>query len=343
MLQANREPATELRTRTNARGPAAVPPRFGTPNDAPLKDAPANATTDGSVKTRRYGTLRYRTLGCTSNPLVVVLGGISADRRVDRWWAALTGVDGALSPGRFRLLSMDWSLPDNDGQSGTVDEQADALAALLDALGIVRVPTFVGASFGAMVGISFAARHPDRLDRLFAISGAHRATPAATAGRVIQRRIVETLKRLGDPELGVSLARGLALTSYRPAELFDQRFFNADPDRVISRIGGYFEHIGTRFAEQFAPDRYLTLSTALDRHCIDPGDIGCRTDLIGANSDTLVPVSQLRELTGAIGIRGRLHVLDSPFGHDAFLKSPELLGPLLERLLAEQHREVVHG
>ncbi len=51
-------------------------------------------------------------------------------------------------------------------------QYADALAALLDALGIVTAHV-AGSSFGSMVGASFAARHPQRVRRL-ALLGASR-------------------------------------------------------------------------------------------------------------------------------------------------------------------------
>lgn len=284
--------------------------------------------------------LRWRISGNASGPLLIVLGGISADRQIDRWWPGVAGPSGALSAERFQRLSIDWPDPcagraHDTGAALAVDDIADALAGLLDALGIDCADAVVGASFGAMVGLSLAARHPQRLERLVAVSGAHRSTPAATAGRLIQRKIIETLADLGDPVEGVALARGLALTSYRPAGLFDQRFFDSDPERTLESIGRYLEHNGSRFAAGFDAGRYLALSSALDRHRVDPKSIRCRTDLIGVTSDTLVPVAQLRELAGAIGMRARLHLIDSPFGHDAFLKSPELLNPLLENLLAD--------
>ncbi len=51
-------------------------------------------------------------------------------------------------------------------------QYADALAALLDALGI-EAAHLAGSSFGSMVGASFAARHPARVRRL-ALLGASR-------------------------------------------------------------------------------------------------------------------------------------------------------------------------
>lgn len=297
-------------------------------------DSVRSATIDRTLRLDGPGKVRFRLSGNESGPLAIVLGGISADRQIDRWWPEVTGTEGALSGNLFRRLSIDWPVPEDDSKTA-VEDLADSLAVILDALSVARAEAFVGASFGAMVGLAFAARHPGRIERLIAISGAHRSTPAATAGRLIQRRIIESLAQSGSPDRGVALARSLALTSYRPAGLFDQQFYNIDPGETLARIDQYLDYNGTSFARQFDADRYLALSSALDRHCVEPASIRCRTELIGSTSDELVPLSQLRELAGAIGIRARLHLIDSPFGHDAFLKSTQLLNPLLERLLTE--------
>ena len=136
---------------------------------------------DRTVELPGSRRVRCRLSGESSSPLAIVLGGISADRQIDRWWPDVTGTEGALSPDRFRRLSIDWPVTE-DGATVAVDDFADALAEVLDAMHIARVPVFVGASFGAMVGLAFASRHPDRLGRLIAISGAHRSTPRRPPG-----------------------------------------------------------------------------------------------------------------------------------------------------------------
>jgi homoserine O-acetyltransferase len=55
--------------------------------------------------------------------------------------------------------------------------------------------------------------------------------------------------------------------------------------------------------------------------------------LVGVTSDTLVPVRQLESLRAALGSGGSLHLLDSPWGHDAFLKEPAAIARLIDRSL----------
>ena len=63
------------------------------------------------------------------------------------------------------------------------------------------------------------------------------------------------------------------------------------------------------------------------------------TTLIGIASDRLVPLADLCELQRRCGAPAALHVIDSRYGHDAFLKEATLIGPLLSDAL-ERARSV---
>ena len=272
--------------------------------------------------------VRYRLVGRRHNPVVPVLGGISADRRVDEWWVDLSGTGCALDPERYRLLSFDWHSCD-DGRAVHSSDQALILARLFDELGIDRVETLVGASYGAMVGLAFAAQFPHRLGRLVAISGPHQSHPMSTARRLVQRDILRLAAECRTPDRGVALARALALTTYRPPELFEQRFAQTDAQARLDDLHGYLRHVGSSFACRFDLNRYLSLSESMDLHQVDPQKIGCETHLVAVDTDELVPESQLEQLAGEIHGRVRLHRLRSVYGHDAFLKEPEVFNRLI--------------
>src|SRR6478672_8750991 len=102
------------------------------------------------------------------------------------WAEGLLDAGRTLDPGNLRILAFDYV-----GADGSIDapidtaDQADAVALLLDALGIDVLESFVGYSYGALVGLQLAARHPQRLRKLVAVSGAHRAHPYAAAWRAL--------------------------------------------------------------------------------------------------------------------------------------------------------------
>lgn len=289
--------------------------------------------------------LRWRLVGTADAPVHAVLGGISATRQVaavdgsepEGWWQAQFGEGRAFEPARCRVLSFDWV-----GRDGTLDapissaDQADALAVLLDHLGIVRLASIVGASYGAMVGLAFAERHPALVERLVVISGADRADPYAAAWRALQRRVLE-LGRDG-PE-ALALARQFAMLSYRTPEEFATRF-DAAPTWVGGRLRcaaqDYLDAAGSRFAAVFSPIAFRRLSESIDQHRVDPARITTPTTVIAVEQDRLVPLDDLRRLSRTLAGPTRLKVIRSIYGHDAFLKEPGQIGRLLALALGPQ-------
>lgn len=315
----------------------------------------AASVSEGEIRIRlqpRHGAaardvrLRWRLYGSAGAPLLAVLGGISADRRVTGdagapgWWDSLCGAGRAIDPARQRILGIDW-LGARDLGAPAVDtaDQADALAALLDTLALPRLHALIGASYGAMVGLAFAARHPQRLQRLIAIAGAHRAHPQAAALRAVQRSVVRFGIARGEPEQAVALARQLAMIGYRSPRELARRF--AAPatlldGRVHVAAEGWLQAAGARFAQRFDAERFLSLSESIDLHAVDPAAVRVPTTLIGFSTDQLVPLSDLCALQRELGATCDLHVLDSDYGHDAFLKEAVALGALLRRCLASR-------
>jgi homoserine O-acetyltransferase len=190
---------------------------------------------------------------------------------------------------------------------------------VLDHLGIARAHGFIGASYGAMVGLQFAARHPARLGALLAISGAHRPHPYASALRALQRRIV---RAGGGNAAAVSLARQLALLSYRTPEEFAERF--AQPPhlrdgRAVVAADAYLQACGARDAARLDSVALLRLGESIDLHVVDPATVRTPTTLVAVAEDRLVPSADLHALAAALGSTCRLHHLRSRVGHDAFL------------------------
>jgi homoserine O-acetyltransferase len=279
-------------------------------------------------------------------PVVIVAGGISANRHVAAgpgseepgWWEAQVGPGRAIDTTRVRVLAIDWL-----GADGTLDapidssDQADALALVLDRLGVTRAAAFVGASYGAMVGLQFAARHGHRLDRLVAISGAHRAHPYASAWRALQRQCVALGRSEGGVAQGLALARQWAMLSYRTPEEFAERF-----DAPAAIEGGsarcaaedYLESCGRRYAARWTSTAFLRLSESIDLHRVDPASVQVPTTVIAIEEDRLVPLADLQQLVESLGAPARLCQLRSPYGHDAFLKEEAAIAGLLTRARA---------
>lgn len=288
--------------------------------------------------------LRARLTGAADGPLVVVAGGISADRRPATcpqgrgWWDWALRPGGPIDLDRVAVLAVDW-LPGAGGRTDapvTTHDQAKAVAAALDALGRPVADAWVGASYGGCVGLAFAERFPRRLGRLIAISAPHRAHPAATAWRGVQRRLLQLGLDAGREGEALSLARQLAMTTYRTAEELDLRFGDAPAPQAPGAPHAVCDWLiarGSAHAAISDARRQIALLDSLDRHRVAPERIAVPLTVIGFTDDRLVPIADLRDLAARAPRLTRLIEARSIFGHDAFLKERELIGRALRDAL----------
>lgn len=273
----------------------------------------------------------YQLVGPKGAPVVVVLGGISASCGVVEWWGTQIGPDKAIDTNRVRVLSFDF-LGGNGHTTGarsgkcpdiSTFDQAEVLKNLLDDLGIWSIASFIGASYGGMVGLAFAQLFPERLQHLAVISAAHRSATLGTAWRIVQRRIVELGAVAGRKEEGLALARALAMTTYRTPDDLAERFAgNRRPGGHADDfpVWNYLDARGNAYVQHMDPDAFVTLSRSIDLHAVDAAAIKTPLDLVSVNQDLLVPPALIEELAACYGGPCRLHKLDSRYGHDAFLK-----------------------
>lgn len=302
--------------------------------------------------TPKYGdgerevSVSYSWTGATGAPTVIVQGGISASREVTAldehatpgWWQSLVGVDAAIDVSRFRVLAIDWVDATQLGDHAiSSDDQADALAALPNVIGVPQAHAFVGSSYGAMVALAFGARHSRKLGKLVLLAGAHRSHPLSTAQRSVQRAIVRLGQASGRIGEALALSRHLAINTYRGSAEFSLRFAGAPEfrdERFHFPVEDYLEHKGRSFAERFDAGRFLALSESIDLHDVAPEDVSVPATLVGFSSDRLVPLTDLFELQKRLRGTSTLAVVDSLYGHDGFLKEPQKLAPLLREALA---------
>ena len=286
--------------------------------------------------------LRYELAGREGAPLLLVAGGISAGRHAvataafpdQGWWQSQAA---SFDLDHYRLLSFDWI-----GADGSLDlpidpaDQAEAVARLLDALGIARLAGIVGASYGGMVGLHFAARDPERCGALLAISASSAPHPFASACRSLQRRALALGEAHGDPASGVALARAMAMLTYRTPGEFADRFAElprVEQGRARVAADPYLDAHGNRHAGRMSAVAYRRLSESIDLHRIDPASIAVPLTLVAVDSDALVPAADIAALADAIP-GAAFHRLASRFGHDAFLKEDTAVGAIITDFLS---------
>ncbi len=316
-----------------------------------VDSAPLPTPLPGEHGALPFRAVRYEALGAPENPAVIVLGGISATRHVAAhrddpspgWWEAQVGPGRAVDTDRFRVVGVDYlgaelGRGDDVPSIGTCD-QARAVAAALDALGVGRAHAVVGASYGGMVALAFASLFPERTERIAVVAAAHEPHPMATAVRSVQRGIVRLGLASGRADEGLALARALAMTTYRTAEEMTSRFDPAPlpaEGRARFPVEAYLEHCGRRYVESFTPERFLALSESIDLHRVDPAAVRVPATLVAVEGDAVAPAWQLRDLASRLGAPAALHVIESIYGHDAFLKETDAVATLLTLALGRE-------
>ncbi len=289
-------------------------------------------------------------VGADGAPVVLVLGGISADRHVVRsaddrrpgWWEGIVGAGRAVDTNCRRVLGVDFADGGRarDGRPAslvTTHDQAARIIDVLDAHGIDRLDAAIGASYGGMVALALAERWPERVGQLVVISAAHEPHPMSVGLRAIQRRIVELGLETGRSDDAMALGRAVAMTTYRTAREFAERFdvVPTCTERAAEfDVERYLVSAGDRFAARMAPERFLALSLSADLHCVTPESIDVTTTVIAAQGDTLVPPAQMRAMARRLPRVAATHTLRTRFGHDAFLTEQPRLGALLSTILA---------
>lgn len=292
-------------------------------------------------------------------PVMVIVGGITAspfpfgdgadtDPARAAWWPALCAPD-LIDPTRHTVLCPSW--PGNGSTWKGFDNPqanepisvaglADLVAAWLDGCGCNVPVTWIGASLGGMVGVAFAARHPERCATLITISAGLRPDGWGTATRHLQRELVRDGLRNGDVATGMMRARQLGMLTYRGRDELDTRFGKLLPHLDRPPVADYLDHHGRRFAERFPVGTFLLLSEAIDRVTMHDEQamreavarVTAETIVIGVPGDMLFPWAlqvELHRALQAAGADSSLWKLESLYGHDAFLADQDRLADLL--------------
>jgi 3-oxoadipate enol-lactonase len=215
-------------------------------------------------------TLAYDSYG--SGPALVLVHAFPLDRRM---WAATAQ---ALA-GRCRVIAPDMrGFGGSDLANGSIAEMADDVAALLDQLGIERA-TVGGLSMGGYVGLAFASRHKQRLERLIlADTRAAADSDSARAGRADALALVDAqgVPALVERQLAALLSPG-ASDAVRA---------------MVRRIGDEQQAAGIKAgicALRDRPDRRNELAA-----------IACPTLLLVGSEDKISPPAEMAAMTSAI-------------------------------------------
>ena len=280
----------------------------------------------------------------------------------DRWFVVvpnvLGGCQGSTGP----------ASPANDGRPWgsrfpfiTVRDQVAAEVRLADALGIDAWALVIGGSMGGMRVLEWGVSEPDRVRRLFVLAAAAAATADQIGWCAAQLAAIRTDAnfRGGDyydaetgqgPSAGMGVARRIAHATYRSAYEFDVRF-GRQPQPGEEPLGGggryavesYLDHHADKLVRRFDANSYVALTEAMNSHDVGRGRGGvaaalsrvrATTVVAAIDSDRLYPVRLSEEIVAGLGRDTPLEIIESPYGHDAFLVETAAVGSLVRDLLA---------
>lgn len=277
----------------------------------------------------------------------------------DRWFVVapnvLGGCQGTTGPSTAASDGRPWG---SRFPRTTVRDQVAVEEKVADALGIDRWAAVLGGSMGGMRALEWAVMHPGRVERLLLLCSPAAASADQIAWAAPQIAAIRDdpgwhggdyhdLPRGEGPHRGLGVARRIAHITYRTGEELDTRFGRRpqpgeDPDGGGRyAVESYLDHHADKLVHRFDAASYVALTRAMNGHDVARGRgsvrealerVTARTLVAGSVSDRLYPLHQQEELAALIPGATEVRLIESPFGHDAFLiearRLTEILGEL---------------
>jgi homoserine O-acetyltransferase len=238
----------------------------------------------------------------------------------------------------------------------TIQDMVRAQRRLIDHLGVRQLAMVAGGSIGGQQALEWAVAYPEVVRNAIVVAATAALTAQAVAFSEVQRQaiLIDPRWQGGDyppdqgPDAGLAIARMLAMITYQSEEGMELRFARQParqspiPTPVSpsghADFGGRFDvenylyYQGDALVRRFDANSYLYISRAMDLYDVseDYGSLEAalrrirgKALFIGIRSDFLFPAARVRwlaEQARAVGVDATYAELDSPHGHDAFLK-----------------------
>ena len=235
----------------------------------------------------------------------------------------------------------------------TIRDMVETQRKLIEYLGVRRLHMVAGGSIGGQQALEWAVAHSELVENAIVVAATAALTAQAIAFSEVGRQAILSDPRWqnGDylpgqgPDSGLSIARMLAMITYQSEEGMELRFARqpARKQNVTAPSGftdlserfdveGYLYYQGQSLVKRFDANSYLYISRSMDLYDVSEGypsiedalsRLRSKALFIGIRSDFLFPAARVRWLANqerAAGSNAIYAELDSPHGHDAFLK-----------------------
>ena len=186
----------------------------------------------------------------------------------------------------------------------TLDEQVDILAALIEATSGASRPTICSASWGGVVALAYAVRHPHGLKSLI----------LASIGMRANQKMIELITNgLSKPNKD-----GLEV-----AEALIESVGGALPVAMKNRIIDQFQRMSSEALQAFCQHGLSVITVRDLREVVDLGKVRCETILLHGENDAIIDLEDVRSLAAQIPSAEMRTIKD--VGHFLHLEKEELL------------------
>jgi homoserine O-acetyltransferase len=289
------------------------------------------------------------------------------------WWDGMIGPGKTFDTGRFNIICTNIlgscygttgpvSLnPETGKKYGgdfpiiTVRDMVRLQYLILRQLGIEQLALVTGGSLGGMQTLEWAIMYPDFIDKIIPVATSSRHSDWCVGINHLARQAImndpawNNGKYSRQPLAGLSLARQIAMISYRADTIFNQRFqrrrldnknHTFDPKNIF-QVESYLKYQGEKLINRFDANCYLRLSHAMDLHDVGLNresaeaalaGIRAKTLCIGIDSDILYPAHEQRMIASKIP-GAKYAEINSAYGHDAFLVEFEQMDKIITPFL----------
>jgi len=247
----------------------------------------------------------------------------------------------------------------------TIGDMVKVQKLLLDKLDIKKVLAVIGGSIGGMQVLQWAIDYPDFVRSAIPIATTTHLGAQSIAFDAVGRNAILADANFADgqykdkkgPHRGLSIARMIGHITYLSEEGMREKFgrqlqktedYSYDFNSEFA-VETYLDHQGQTFVERFDANSYLYITKAADYFDLQKKfgslvkafkNMKSRFLVISFASDWLFTPAQSKAMVDALAAANKdvsFCNIASPYGHDAFLLEPEVLGRFICCFLQATH------